>query len=112
MSGGGFFATPERATAWVFRALITLVGAAGTTVLWLAWGALQDVKDQVKEQNKTAWAAIATISSNQGQMTTTLGVLSQTVTDNFKGEAQVIGELRKEADDHEGRLRGLESKTH
>jgi hypothetical protein len=108
MNARGFFDTPERATAWIFRALITLVGAAGTTVLWLAWGALQDVKAEMHDQNKTVWTALGTLSTNQNQMATTLGVLSQTVSDNFKGEAQIIGDLRKEADDHEDRIRVLE----
>lgn len=96
-SNGGFFTTPERITAWAFRTLITLVGTAGTVVLWLAWGSLQEVKTEMHEQLKTSWAAISTLSNSQSQMAITLGVASQTIAD-----------LRKEADDHEGRIRTLE----
>src|ERR1700684_3675753 len=85
---GGFFTSPERITAWAFRTLIALVGTAGTVVLWLAWGALQDVKTEVKEQTKSSWSAIATVTDNQNKTAATLGVASQ-----------VISDLRKEADD-------------
>lgn len=108
MNTHGFFDTPERITAWVFRTLITLVGATGTAVLWMAWGSLQDVKTDLKHNAEIQWQAITTLTANQNQAAATAAVMSTTLADHIKQEAQVLDDIHAEVKDHETRIRTLE----
>lgn len=101
-------ATKERAAAWVLRILITLVGAAGTTVLWLGWSALIDVKTELKEQTKAAWSQIQTLNTIQNTTSANVGVLTQTVTDHLRQESDIDAQLKDITRDHEQRIRTLE----
>lgn len=100
--------TKERAAAWVFRILIALVGASSTAVLWMAWGALADVKNDLKTGIQQQWVAIGKISDTQSQTTRDLSVQTQTLSDHIRMESDIDASLRDLAKDHEQRIRGLE----
>lgn len=103
-----FTQTKERATAWVFRILITLVGVAGTTVLWLGWYTLTDVKDGLKTQGSATWAAIAAVSKSEEATASAVSVMQREVEDHIAQETEINTELKQEEKDHEDRIRGLE----
>ena len=110
MNTRGFFDTPERITAWAFRALIALVGAMGTTVLWMAYGSLQEVKSDLKHNAEIQWTAISTLTANQNQAAATAAVMSTSLVDHIKQESQVIDDIHAELKDHEARIRGVETR--
>ena len=103
-----FVETKERATAWVFRILITLIGAAGTTAIWLAWATLTDVKTKSETGIQLQWTAIGKINDAQQQAQRNVDVLTTKLDDHVKVEADIDAQLKDIAKDHEQRLRGLE----
>jgi orotate phosphoribosyltransferase-like protein len=100
--------TKERAAAWLFRILITLVGVSTSTVLWLAWASLQDVKAKSEQGVQLQWTAIGKINDAQQAASSALGVLTTKLDDHIKVEANIDDQLKDIAKDHEQRIRGLE----
>jgi hypothetical protein len=100
--------TKERAAAWVFRILIALVGASTTAVLWMAWGALADVKNDLKTGIQQQWLAIGKINDAQAQVSRDIGIQTQVLADHIRTETDIDASLRDIAKDHEGRIRTLE----
>ncbi len=100
--------TKERAAAWVFRILITLVGTSTMAVLWLAWYSLQDVKSKSETGIQLEWLQIGKINDAQQEASRALGILTQQLSDHLKVEANIDDQLKEIAKDHEQRLRGLE----
>jgi hypothetical protein len=103
-----FVETKERATAWVFRILITLIGAAGTAAIYLAWGTLIDVKTKSETGIQLQWTAIGKINDAQQQAITNLNVLTTKLDDHIKAETQIDSDLKDITKDHEQRLRHIE----
>ena len=103
-----FVETKERATAWVFRIAITLIGACGTAAIWLAWSVLTDVKTKSETGIQLQWTAIGKINDAQQQASRDLGVLSTQLSDHLKVQADIDSQLKDIAKDHEQRIRGLE----
>lgn len=104
----GFFDTPERATAWAFRTLIALLMSSTTIVGYLAWGTLQDLKSELKEQTRSTWQNMSTLQASQNQTAVSLSSLAVTVTDHIKRTEQIESDLHDELRDHEARIRTLE----
>lgn len=100
--------TKERAVAWLFRILIALVGAASTTVLWMGWSALQEVKGKVDQQSVAVWQGIQSAKEKQIETAADVKMLTQTLGDNIKMQTQISSDLKAIVQDHEQRIRGLE----
>ena len=103
-----FVETKERATAWVFRILITLIGAAGTAAIWMAWYTLSDVKTKSETGIQLQWTAIGKINEAQHQAEIDVNRLSTQLSDHLKVQSDIDAELKDIAKDHEQRIRGLE----
>jgi predicted secreted hydrolase len=108
MSDSGFFATKERTTAWIFRALITVAGFTGTAVLSLLLYSWTDFKDAVKDQNKATWAAVATASKAISDTSSAVSVMQREMQDYIGQETQIDTELKEAQKDHEQRIRAIE----
>jgi hypothetical protein len=103
-----FVATKERATAWVFRLAITVIGATTSAAIWLAWGVLSDVKAKSETGIQLQWTAIGRINDAQQAASRDLGVLTTKLDDHIKTESDIDMQLKDIAKDHEQRIRGLE----
>jgi hypothetical protein len=105
---GEFTKTKEMALAWAFRGVLALLVATGSTLMWMAWGELQDVKTDLKHNAKIQWQAITTLTNNQNQAAAASAVMATTLSDHIKQEAQIVDDLHSEVKDHETRIRALE----
>ena len=103
-----FVETKERATAWVFRILMTLIGATGTGAIIMAWSVLTDVKTKSETGIQLQWTAIGKINDAQQQAARNVDVITQKLDDHIKTETDIDSRLRDLAKDHEDRIRNLE----
>lgn len=101
--------TKEMALAWAFRAILALFVSLLTGVMWMAWGALQQVQTDIKHNAEVQWSAITTLTANQNQSAAAQAVLSTSLADHIKQEAQIVDDLHSEVRDHETRIRVLEN---
>ena len=104
-----FTKTKEMAFAWAFRAALGLAVTAGTGILYMAWGSLQEVRTDLKHNAEIQWTAIATLTANQNQAAANAAVMSTTLADHIRQEAQVVDDIHAEVKDHEARIRTLET---
>ena len=104
--------TKERAAAWIFRGALSFAIAAGSAVLWMAWGALSDVKADLKIGIQQQWLAIGKINDAQAESRRDLAVSTQTLADHIKTETDIDTQLRDTTKDHEFRIRTLEHPAH
>ena len=100
--------TKERAAAWVFRLLIILLGAAGSTLCYVVWGILTDVKTDLKSGIQQQWIAIGKINDAQVQASHDTGIATQALADHIRLESEIDNELKDLTKDHETRIRALE----
>lgn len=103
-----FVATKERATAWVFRLLISFATAACGVVGYLAWGVLTDVKTKSETGIQLQWTAIGKINDAQAQASRDVATITQKLDDHVKYETEIDSQLKDLAKDHEQRIRDLE----
>jgi hypothetical protein len=100
--------TKERTAAWIFRGALSFAIAAGSTVVWMAWGTLQDVKADQKTGVQLQWTAIGKINDAQQDASRALGILTTKLDDHIKVESSIDDQLKDITKDHEQRIRGLE----
>lgn len=103
-----FFQTKERTAAWLFRILITVAGFTTTSLLYVAWGTLQDVKIAQSANIQQVWTTISKINDTQSAANNNLAVLQTTVKDHIQVENDIDNQLKDVTKDHEGRIRTLE----
>lgn len=100
--------TKEMALAWAFRAVLGLLVSALTMILYMAWGQLQQVQNDIKHTAEVQWTAITTLTNNQNQAAAAAAVQATSLADHIKQEAQIVDDLHAEVRDHENRIRSLE----
>lgn len=98
------FATKERGAAWVVRSLIVVLMTVSTALFWIVWGEFTRMRDAVEDGNKTVWQSIQKLENS-------VSVLSQTVADKVRMDADTVNRIEKTQDDHETRIRALERKV-
>lgn len=107
-NGNGFlrelFATKERGAAWIVRSLIVVLMSISTALFWIVWGEFTRMRDAVESSNRTVWQSIQHLENS-------VSVLSQTVTDKVRVDAETVNRIEKIEDDHETRIRALERKV-
>lgn len=106
------FETKERGAAWLFRAGLT---AALTLATYLTINYLTDLRasinnlqSAIEAKSEASWKAISEVSSQQAKTEKDLGILTQSVQDSIKSQADAIDRLSHEEEDHERRMRTLE----
>lgn len=104
-----FTKTPEMGMAWLFRGALSLLMSAIVCILWMAWGSLQEVRADLKHSAEIQWTAITTLTANQNQAAANAAVMSTTLADHIRQEAQVVDDIHAEVRDHETRIRTLET---
>ena len=100
----------EKAISWGFRILISLVGVAVTTVLWLGWWTLQDVKADSRTGITKIWETVATLTKSQSDLASSMAILSTSLSDHVKTENSIDQDLKDIERDHETRIRAIEQR--
>lgn len=104
------FETRERAAAWVTRLLILAISGLATVTLWLASQQLTDIKQTISGTVRNLHDDISAITKNQNQNTLNITQLTATVNDQISRQTDADTTMRGELQDHETRIRTLESK--
>ena len=88
--------------------LVTLVGAAGSTILFLVWNTVQDIKATQEKGTTQTWESIRRLSGSEAKLDNAVAGLSQSVADHFKADDSFENQERSVLMDHDSRLRLLE----
>lgn len=113
-------ATPERTIAWIIRGVITMlltvIGATVGLIGYLAKDAyhgaqntLTRLEQKIDGQGKTLWPAIGENTKAISTLTSELSGLTTAVHDHLREDNRIQGELMQSRQDHDVRLRRLES---
>jgi len=91
----------QAVSRFVMPILVTLVGATGTTVLWMGWSTLQDVRMALKDSSTQMWIALGKVSDSQIKDESLL-----------QKQLDISTQLFDLTRDHETRIRVLEHPPH
>lgn len=74
--------------------LMTLVGAAGTIILWFGSETLKDVKNDIILNRTQLWAAVGKVTESQAETTRSLAVITTTLADHISRETDFDSDIK------------------
>jgi len=93
---------------FVVPILMTLVGAAGSVILYGVWESIQEVKANQTSAISQLWQGMSKLNDRESAAERELDTADTTMADHIRTENDIDNQLRALAQDHENRIRTLE----
>ena len=98
----------ETLITYGFRGAIVVIGILWSIVGWSMSGSWNDLKMEVNKNKESQWASIAKLAESSGNLDKQISILSKTLDDAMRSNADAVARLTTTAQDHENRIRTLE----